>query len=39
MLPQRIIVADAGLPRNANGKIDRKLLGTQWLASFAPAPA
>jgi acyl-CoA ligase (AMP-forming) (exosortase A-associated) len=39
MLPHKIILADASLPRNANGKIDRKLLGTQYLASFTVAPA
>ena len=37
MLPHKIILADASLPRNANGKIDRKLLGTQYLASFTAA--
>ena len=30
MLPQKIIIADASLPRNPNGKIDRKLLSTQY---------
>jgi len=39
MLPHKIILADASLPRNANGKIDRKLLSTQYLASFTVAPA
>ncbi|OON59501.1 acyl-CoA ligase (AMP-forming), exosortase A system-associated [Massilia sp. KIM] len=29
MLPARIMVAEAPLPRNPNGKIDRKLLSTQ----------
>jgi len=37
MLPHKIILADASLPRNANGKIDRKLLSTQYLASFTAA--
>jgi acyl-CoA ligase (AMP-forming) (exosortase A-associated) len=30
MLPQKIVIADASLPRNPNGKIDRKLLTTQY---------
>jgi acyl-CoA ligase (AMP-forming) (exosortase A-associated) len=34
MLPARIIVAPASLPRNPNGKIDRKLLSVQLEASF-----
>jgi acyl-CoA ligase (AMP-forming) (exosortase A-associated) len=29
MLPARILIRDGGLPRNPNGKIDRKLLSTQ----------
>jgi acyl-CoA synthetase (AMP-forming)/AMP-acid ligase II len=29
MLPGRIVVWDGSLPRNPNGKIDRKLLATQ----------
>jgi acyl-CoA ligase (AMP-forming) (exosortase A-associated) len=37
MLPHKIILADASLPRNANGKIDRKLLSTQYLTSFTAA--
>ncbi|USX24311.1 acyl-CoA ligase (AMP-forming), exosortase A system-associated [Oxalobacteraceae bacterium OTU3CINTB1] len=37
MLPHKIVVADASLPRNANGKIDRKLLSTQYLRAYAPA--
>jgi acyl-CoA ligase (AMP-forming) (exosortase A-associated) len=39
MLPHKIILADTSLPRNANGKIDRKLLSTQYLASFTAAAA
>nr|WP_315219581.1 acyl-CoA ligase (AMP-forming), exosortase A system-associated [uncultured Duganella sp.] len=39
MLPHKIILADASLPRNANGKIDRKLLSTQYLSSFTAAAA
>jgi acyl-coenzyme A synthetase/AMP-(fatty) acid ligase len=35
MLPARIIVADSPLPRNPNGKIDRKLLSTQLEGIFA----
>ena len=34
MLPARIIVATDSLPRNPNGKIDRKLLSMQLEASF-----
>jgi acyl-CoA ligase (AMP-forming) (exosortase A-associated) len=34
MLPARIIVAPERLPRNPNGKIDRKLLGIELEASF-----
>jgi len=30
MLPQKLVVADSALPRNPNGKIDRKLLSTQY---------
>lgn len=30
MLPQKVVIADASLPRNPNGKIDRKLLSTQY---------
>jgi acyl-CoA ligase (AMP-forming) (exosortase A-associated) len=37
MLPHKIILADTSLPRNANGKIDRKLLSMQYLASFTAA--
>ena len=39
MLPHKIILADTSLPRNANGKIDRKLLSTQYLSSFTAAAA
>ena len=39
MLPHKIVLADAGLPRNANGKIDRKLLATQYLGSFTATAA
>jgi acyl-coenzyme A synthetase/AMP-(fatty) acid ligase len=35
MLPQKILIADAALPRNPNGKIDRKLLSTQYENVFA----
>jgi acyl-CoA ligase (AMP-forming) (exosortase A-associated) len=35
MLPAKIIVADSALPRNPNGKIDRKLLSTQLEGIFA----
>lgn len=34
MLPARIIIAPAGLPRNPNGKIDRKLLSVELADSF-----
>ena len=34
MLPQKLIIATASLPRNPNGKIDRKLLSTQFEAIF-----
>jgi acyl-CoA synthetase (AMP-forming)/AMP-acid ligase II len=30
MLPQKVVIAAASLPRNPNGKIDRKLLSTQY---------
>ena len=30
MLPQKVVIAEASLPRNPNGKIDRKLLSTQY---------
>jgi acyl-coenzyme A synthetase/AMP-(fatty) acid ligase len=37
MLPARIIVADSTLPRNPNGKIDRKLLSTRFESIFTEA--
>ena len=30
MLPARIVMSDTSLPRNPNGKIDRKLLSLQF---------
>lgn len=39
MLPHKIIIADTSLPRNANGKIDRKLLRTQYHSSFTASTA
>ncbi|WP_317202242.1 acyl-CoA ligase (AMP-forming), exosortase A system-associated [Janthinobacterium sp.] len=39
MLPQKIVMVEASLPRNPNGKIDRKLLSLQFERCFAaPAP-
>jgi acyl-CoA synthetase (AMP-forming)/AMP-acid ligase II len=35
MVPAGIEFVDGPLPRNPNGKIDRKLLSTQWLARRA----
>jgi acyl-CoA ligase (AMP-forming) (exosortase A-associated) len=35
MLPQKVVIADASLPRNPNGKIDRKLLSAQYENVFA----
>jgi acyl-CoA ligase (AMP-forming) (exosortase A-associated) len=35
MLPARVIVSDTALPRNPNGKIDRKLLSMQLERAFA----
>jgi acyl-CoA synthetase (AMP-forming)/AMP-acid ligase II len=35
MLPQKVVIAEAALPRNPNGKIDRKLLATQYENVFA----
>jgi acyl-CoA ligase (AMP-forming) (exosortase A-associated) len=37
MLPQKVVLADQPLPRNPNGKIDRKLLATQYAAVFTSA--
>jgi acyl-CoA ligase (AMP-forming) (exosortase A-associated) len=34
MLPQKIVIAEASLPRNPNGKIDRKLLSQQYEHCF-----
>ncbi|TFW30671.1 acyl-CoA ligase (AMP-forming), exosortase A system-associated [Massilia horti] len=38
MLPARIVMAEASLPRNPNGKIDRKLLGQQFADAFPGEP-
>jgi acyl-coenzyme A synthetase/AMP-(fatty) acid ligase len=38
MVPAHIDVRDALLPRNANGKIDRKALQTLFLNQFAAEP-
>jgi acyl-coenzyme A synthetase/AMP-(fatty) acid ligase len=35
MIPTQIVVRDGPLPRNPNGKIDRKLLSTQFVESAA----
>ena len=35
MVPAQILVRDAPLPRNPNGKIDRKALGVEWADLFA----
>ena len=35
MVPTGIEVVDGPLPRNPNGKIDRKLLSTQWIERYA----
>lgn len=37
MLPDRIVIWDGSLPRNPNGKIDRKLLGAQFQNIFTEA--
>jgi acyl-CoA ligase (AMP-forming) (exosortase A-associated) len=37
MLPAKIIMSDTPLPRNPNGKIDRKLLSTQLEQTFVEA--
>ena len=34
MLPAKVVIADASLPRNPNGKIDRKLLSMQFENTF-----
>jgi acyl-CoA ligase (AMP-forming) (exosortase A-associated) len=34
MLPAKVVIADASLPRNPNGKIDRKLLSQQYEHTF-----
>ena len=34
MLPAKVVMAEASLPRNPNGKIDRKLLSTQFEHTF-----
>ena len=34
MLPQKIVIAETSLPRNPNGKIDRKLLGQLYAEVF-----
>lgn len=38
MLPARVIIAPESLPRNPNGKIDRKLLSVQMEQLFMQAP-
>ena len=35
MVPAQIVMRDAPLPRNPNGKIDRKALGVEWADLFA----
>ena len=37
MLPARIVMSDVSLPRNPNGKIDRKLLSQQFESTFMEA--
>jgi acyl-CoA synthetase (AMP-forming)/AMP-acid ligase II len=39
MLPARVELRAAALPRNPNGKIDRKLLSQQFADVFAEQPA
>ncbi len=39
MVPAGIEFVAGPLPRNPNGKIDRKLLSTNWAARSAPSPA
>lgn len=38
MLPQKIVMMDGTLPRNPNGKIDRKLLGAEYAGVFQEKP-
>jgi len=38
MLPQKVVISTAPLPRNPNGKIDRKLLSSQYEHAFTEAP-
>jgi acyl-CoA synthetase (AMP-forming)/AMP-acid ligase II len=38
MLPARIVMSETGLPRNPNGKIDRKLLSQQLENTFMEPP-
>ncbi|GGZ08943.1 acyl-CoA ligase (AMP-forming), exosortase A system-associated [Pseudoduganella plicata] len=38
MLPQKVVISTAPLPRNPNGKIDRKLLSSQYENAFTEAP-
>ncbi|MHB1233252.1 MAG: acyl-CoA ligase (AMP-forming), exosortase A system-associated [Burkholderiales bacterium] len=35
MVPAQIVMRDAPLPRNPNGKIDRKALGVEWAGLFS----
>ena len=35
MVPAQIVMRDAPLPRNPNGKIDRKVLGVEWAGLFS----
>lgn len=37
MLPAKLVIAEASLPRNPNGKIDRKLLSQQYQHTFTEA--
>jgi len=39
MVPARIGARNGPLPRNSNGKIDRKAIAAQWIAQDAGAPA
>ena len=38
MVPENILVRQGPLPRNPNGKIDRKALASEFLANASPAP-